>query len=231
MADMKAKYLGGLRVECTHIASGTTIITDAPVDNHGKGEAFSPTDLCSTALATCCMTIMEAKENRGRYLPQLEKYLDRRINQPSWTMPDLGIAKARGVDLQSARQIRDLAEVYWILGEKLSPETRKAIRDGLRKWCFNYMLRACSARKVSEIGGFNWLRATTNWNPFCWIGVLHAADVFLVDSTNFQKYKSGKSFKYYGGHYTKTPVHISVNGSGRWYLVVRGGGQYKYRFY
>ena len=59
----------------------------------------------------------------------------------------------------------------------------------------------------------------------------HAADVFLVDSTNFQKYKSGKSFKYYGGHYTKTPVHISVNGSGRWYLVVRGGGQYKYRFY
>ena len=58
MADMKAKYLGGLRVECTHIASGTTIITDAPVDNHGKGEAFSPTDLCSTALATCCMTIM-----------------------------------------------------------------------------------------------------------------------------------------------------------------------------
>ena len=58
MADMKAKYLGGLRVECTHIASGTTIITDAPVDNHGKGEAFSPTDLCSTALPTCCMTIM-----------------------------------------------------------------------------------------------------------------------------------------------------------------------------
>ena len=59
MADMKAKYLGGLRVECTHIASGTTIITDAPVDNHGKGEAFSPTDLCSTALATCCMTIID----------------------------------------------------------------------------------------------------------------------------------------------------------------------------
>ena len=57
MADMKAKYLGGLRVECTHIASGTTIITDAPVDNHGKGEAFSPTDLCSTALATSSMTI------------------------------------------------------------------------------------------------------------------------------------------------------------------------------
>ena len=51
MANMKAKYLGDLRVECTHLASGTTIVTDAPVDNQGKGEAFSPTDLCSTALA------------------------------------------------------------------------------------------------------------------------------------------------------------------------------------
>jgi len=58
MANMTAKYLGNLRVECTHIASGNTIITDAPVDNCGKGEAFSPTDLCTTSLAACCMTIM-----------------------------------------------------------------------------------------------------------------------------------------------------------------------------
>lgn len=58
MANMKAKYLGDLRVECTHLASGTTIVTDAPVDNQGKGEAFSPTDLCATALASCAMTII-----------------------------------------------------------------------------------------------------------------------------------------------------------------------------
>ncbi len=58
MAHMKARYLGGLRVECTHLASGTTIVTDAPVDNQGKGEAFSPTDLCATALAACAMTII-----------------------------------------------------------------------------------------------------------------------------------------------------------------------------
>lgn len=58
MANMKARYLGDLRVECTHLASNTTIVTDAPVDNCGKGEAFSPTDLCSTSLAACCMTIM-----------------------------------------------------------------------------------------------------------------------------------------------------------------------------
>ena len=58
MATVKAKYLGNLRVECTHLQSGTKIITDAPVDNHGKGEAFSPTDLCSTSVAACAMTIM-----------------------------------------------------------------------------------------------------------------------------------------------------------------------------
>lgn len=58
MATVTAKYLGDLRVECTHVASGTTLVTDAPVDNHGKGEAFSPTDLCVTSLAACAMTII-----------------------------------------------------------------------------------------------------------------------------------------------------------------------------
>jgi hypothetical protein len=59
----------------------------------------------------------------------------------------------------------------------------------------------------------------------------HAADVFLVDSTNFQRYQSGQDFNYYGGRYTRTPVTISVNGTGRWYLIVQGSAQYKYRFY
>ncbi|MED2983881.1 DUF1883 domain-containing protein [Bacillus thuringiensis] len=59
----------------------------------------------------------------------------------------------------------------------------------------------------------------------------HAADVFLVDSNNYRRYTSGQRFEYFGGHYTRTPVTISVQGSGRWYLIVRGGGQYNYRFY
>ena len=58
MATVTVKYLGDLRTECIHVASGTTLVTDAPVDNHGKGESFSPTDLCVTALATCAMTII-----------------------------------------------------------------------------------------------------------------------------------------------------------------------------
>ncbi len=51
-------YKGGLRTEATHIRSGQIVITDAPPDNQGKGEAFSPTDLLATSLATCMVTIM-----------------------------------------------------------------------------------------------------------------------------------------------------------------------------
>ncbi len=52
------KYLGELRTEAVHSRSGNTIITDAPPDNKGKGEAFSPTDLLATALGSCMITIM-----------------------------------------------------------------------------------------------------------------------------------------------------------------------------
>lgn len=51
-------YLGNLRCEALHLASGMEIFTDAPVDNHGKGEAFSPTDLVATGLGLCLLTIM-----------------------------------------------------------------------------------------------------------------------------------------------------------------------------
>jgi putative redox protein len=54
----KAEYLGGLRTKAVHLKSDNSITTDAPTDNNGKGEAFSPTDLVSTALCSCMMTIM-----------------------------------------------------------------------------------------------------------------------------------------------------------------------------
>jgi putative redox protein len=66
MATSKITYVGALRTESTHLQSGIQIITDAPVDNQGKGEAFSPTDLLATSLGNCMLTIVGiAANNHG----------------------------------------------------------------------------------------------------------------------------------------------------------------------
>ena len=85
----KVTYKGSLRTEAIHVQSGNTIITDAPIDNHGKGEAFSPTDLVATALASCMLTIMGIVANRNHLkingtTAEIEKIMGanpRRINE------------------------------------------------------------------------------------------------------------------------------------------------------
>jgi putative redox protein len=59
----KVTYLGELRTSSVHLQSGSEIITDAPTDNHGKGEAFSPTDMVANSLATCMLSFMGIKAN------------------------------------------------------------------------------------------------------------------------------------------------------------------------
>lgn len=61
MATSKVTYLGDLRTSSIHLASGSEIISDAPIDNNGKGEAFSPTDTVANALASCMFTVMGIK--------------------------------------------------------------------------------------------------------------------------------------------------------------------------
>jgi len=63
MSTSKVTYQGNLRTECEHLKSGNTYITDAPTDNNGKGEAFSPTDTVATGLASCMLTVMGIKAN------------------------------------------------------------------------------------------------------------------------------------------------------------------------
>ncbi|MDR3339459.1 MAG: OsmC family protein [Candidatus Symbiothrix sp.] len=58
METVKTRYLGDLRTEIVHLQSGTKIITDAPTDNQGKGESFSPTDLFAASYASCALTII-----------------------------------------------------------------------------------------------------------------------------------------------------------------------------
>ena len=63
----KVHYKGALRTVASHLASGSKIETDAPVDNHGRGERFSPTDLVATALASCMLTVMGIVADRNGY--------------------------------------------------------------------------------------------------------------------------------------------------------------------
>jgi putative redox protein len=58
METIRTIYLGDLRTQATHVQSGEVITTDAPIDNQGKGEFFSPTDMVAAALGSCAMTIM-----------------------------------------------------------------------------------------------------------------------------------------------------------------------------
>ncbi|MDR2683614.1 MAG: OsmC family protein [Dysgonamonadaceae bacterium] len=58
MATIRTIYSGNLRTEAEHLQSGAKIITDAPTDNHGRGEAFSPTDLFAASYASCALTII-----------------------------------------------------------------------------------------------------------------------------------------------------------------------------
>ena len=63
MVTMNIEYQGTLRTHSTHQPSGNTVITDAPLDNRGKGEAYSPTDLLTSSLGSCMLTIMGIKSD------------------------------------------------------------------------------------------------------------------------------------------------------------------------
>lgn len=65
--SISVNYEGSLRCRATHGPSQNQVITDAPVDNHGKGESFSPTDLVATALATCMATVIGIKAQQKGY--------------------------------------------------------------------------------------------------------------------------------------------------------------------
>lgn len=67
MANFELTYTGELRCKAVHLKSETEIITDAPTDNLGKGEAFSPTDLTATSLGTCMLTTVGISAQKNNY--------------------------------------------------------------------------------------------------------------------------------------------------------------------
>jgi uncharacterized OsmC-like protein len=78
MIQIKSRYAGDLRTTSVHLKSGNEIITDAPIDNNGKGEAFSPTDLVCAALGSCMSTIMGIYANKNQIeLPGFEYEIEK----------------------------------------------------------------------------------------------------------------------------------------------------------
>ena len=100
-------YSGDLRTQSVHTQSGETYITDAPVDNEGKGEAFSPTDIVATSLANCMLTIMGIVSSR--------KGLDLE-GIPSRSKPFLLETMPMMVSMQLAREVATIS-----VGENASP--------------------------------------------------------------------------------------------------------------
>lgn len=107
MATSTIKYLGNLRTECTHLASGSKIITDAPLDNNGKGEAFSPTDLVATAYASCMITIMGIFANQHHIYFE---HAEAKVNKIMGTAPRRIVQVEIELDLRGNKWSEDIAK-------------------------------------------------------------------------------------------------------------------------
>ena len=126
MPSMSGEYLGGLRTQDTHQLSGNKIITDAPPDNNGKGEAFSPTDLVCAALSSCMMTLMGIlAEREGINLTGLKSEITKIMSsnprkiaeiQITFSHPDL---QASDVQKQKLKNAALTCPVALSLGEGL----------------------------------------------------------------------------------------------------------------
>lgn len=104
-------YLGGLRTTCKHLRSGQEFITDAPTDNNGKGEAFSPTDTVATALASCMITTMGI-------------YADKNGIELTGTKASVLKTMASG-----PRRIAAIDVELFINNKELTPEQRQKLED------------------------------------------------------------------------------------------------------
>ena len=129
MSTSKIIYKNNLRTEAQHIASGQKIITDAPLDNNGKGEAFSPTDLVATALASCMITIMAiAAEKNGINLLETSASVKKIIGTNPRTISDIVIEIKMSKDLAlKDRKRLEKAALACPVHKSLHPDMNKEI--------------------------------------------------------------------------------------------------------
>ena len=129
MSTSKIIYKNNLRTEAQHIASGQKIITDAPLDNNGKGEAFSPTDLVATALASCMITIMAiAAEKNGINLLETSASVKKVMGINPRTISDIVIEITMSKDLAlKDRKRLEKAALACPVHKSLHPDMNKEI--------------------------------------------------------------------------------------------------------
>ena len=129
MSTSKIIYKNNLRTEAQHIASGQKIITDAPLDNNGKGEAFSPTDLVATALASCMITIMAiAAEKNGINLLETSASVKKIMGTNPRTISDIVVEITMSKDLALKDRNRlEKAALACPVHKSLHPDMNKKI--------------------------------------------------------------------------------------------------------
>lgn len=131
MTKMKTVYKGNLRTEVTHEQSGTKIITDAPLDNKGKGESFSPTDLFASALGCCMLTIMGiSAQTYGFKLEgttiETEKVMGSDPRRVVEIKLDITFPKGNNYTAQQKRVIESAARTCPV-ANSINPEIKKTI--------------------------------------------------------------------------------------------------------
>ena len=129
MSTSKIIYKNNLRTEAQHIASGQKIITDAPLDNNGKGEAFSPTDLVATALASCMITIMAiAAEKNDINLSETSASVKKIMGTNPRTISDviIEITMSKDLDLKDRKRL-EKAALACPVHKSLHPDMNKEI--------------------------------------------------------------------------------------------------------
>lgn len=131
MTKMKTVYLGGLRNEVEHLQSGKKIVTDAPLDNHGKGESFSPTDLFASSLGCCMLTIMGiSAESYGFNIDgttiETEKIMGTNPRRVVELKLDIHFPKGSNYTDQQKRLIEAAARTCPV-ANSLNPEIKKTI--------------------------------------------------------------------------------------------------------
>lgn len=137
MVEIKSTYEGNLRTRAVHGPSSAELVTDAPVDNQGKGESFSPTDLVATALGTCMLTIMGIVAERH-----------------DWNLGGATVIVKKRMSTDAPRRIAELAVVI-----KVPAVLDAGARKALEKAAHGCPVHATLGDRVSMPVNFEWAEA------------------------------------------------------------------------